>query len=118
MRPAGKKEEPSPDNVAGTYEEMVSNWRNKTAEAAERGDCFSSFANLASLQDMIAEIAENVEIDATEIMDRFDPDDLAHNKDVFDETLREYLKVYEKAGIRPKHYADADAFAAEYRLGK
>jgi hypothetical protein len=118
LRPENKREAPSAENVSGTYEEMVSNWKNKMAEAAERGDCFSSFANLASLQDMIAEIAENVEIDAAEIMDRFDPDDLAHNKDVFDETLREYLKVYEKAGIRPKHYADADAFAADYRLGK
>ncbi len=118
LRVEKKREAPSPENVSGTYEEMVSNWKNKMAESAERGDCFSSFASLASLQDMIAEIAENVEIEAVGIMERFDPDDLAHNKDVFDETLRDYLKVYEKAGIRPKHYADADAFAAEYRLGK
>ena len=67
---------------------------------------------------MIAEIAENVETEEALFMDRFDPDDLEHNREVFDETLREYLKVYEKAGIRPKHFADADAFAAEYRLGK
>ncbi len=114
MRPVGMKEEPSPDNVAGTYEEMVSNWRNKTAEVAERGDCFSSFMALGSLQMMMDEIAEGVETGDIAFMDRFDPDDLSRNEALFDEALRSYLAVYEKAGIRPKRYADAQAFAAEY----
>ena len=50
-------------------------------------------------------------------MDRFDPDDLGHNREVFEQALAEYLRVYEKAGIRPKRYANADDFAAEYRQG-
>ena len=60
IRCPADREEPSPENVAGTYEEMISNWRNKMGEAEKNGDCFSSFFSLVSLEDMIGEIAQGV----------------------------------------------------------
>lgn len=111
------KETPSADNLSGTYEEMVSNWRNKMAEAAARSDVFSSFMNLASLQTMLDEIAEDVSIGRFPIMEKYDPDDLSKNIEVFDGALDTYLKEYAAVGIQPKHFADVDEFVDCYLQG-
>ena len=74
------------------------------------------FKGVSQLMDTFG--PEEVAFEAPRFLDRFDPDDLAHNTEVYDEVLRDYLAVYEKAGIRPRRYADADAFAAEYRIVK
>ena len=104
-------EEPKPENLVGTYEEMVSNWRNKMTEADARGDVFSSFMNLASLEAMTREIPQTAGL---RFLDRFDPDDLAANTAVFDEILSVVLGEYEKAGVKPRHFADEEAFEAAY----
>ena len=108
---------PSRENLAGTYEEMVSNWRNKMAEAAGRGDVFSSFMNLASLQGMLDGIASEVDIPAVDAMAGYDPFDLRGNVETFDRALDEYLEAYRRAGIQPKRYADVEAFIADYLGG-
>ena len=109
-----QKELPAEANLRGTYEEMYSNWKNKMAEAADRGDLYSSFMNLLSLQDMLHEITEGIEIGDFEIMDKFDPQDLENNVCVFDKALNSYLMVYEKAGMRPKRYGNVEEFEKDY----
>ena len=110
-----KQEElPSAANLCGTYEEMYSNWKNKMTEAADRDNVYSSFMNLLSLQDMFHEIAEGIEIDDFEIMDKFDPQNLEDNAHVFDETLSNYLAEYEKVGMCPKRYESVDEFVKDY----
>lgn len=108
------KEQPTTATISGTYEEMFSNWRNKMLEAAERKDVFSSFMNLASLQWMIDELAEDVMIDYFNVMDQYAPLDLEHNAEVFDRALLNFLQEYKKIGIQPKHFDDVEAFMACY----
>ena len=108
---------PCRENLAGTYEEMVSNWRNKMDEAADREDPFSSFMNLASLQGMLDGMAAEVDMPAVDAMAEFDPRDLRRNGQVFDRALAEYLEVYRRAGMEPKRYADVEAFIADYLGG-
>ncbi|MBR5444474.1 MAG: nucleotidyltransferase domain-containing protein [Clostridia bacterium] len=112
-RPA-EKEEPCRDNLAGTYEEMVSNWRGKVQTAGENGDLFSSFMNMVSCQGMLDAIAGSVRIQKADLMAGFDPCDTGKNAAAFDAMLCQYCEEYRRAGICPKQYADADAFAAAY----
>ena len=109
-----QKELPTAENLWGTYEEMYSNWKNKMAEAADRDDMYSSFMNLLSLQDMFHEIAEGIEVDDFEIMDKFDPQNLENNVCVFDKALSNYLAEYEKVGMRPKRYGSVEEFEKDY----
>ena len=105
-----EKEQPSENNIAGTYEEMFSNWRNKMEEAADKKDVFSSFMNLASLHLMIDEIAEDVAIEPFNRMDKYCPGDLESNVAVFDDALNTYLLEYKKIGISSKHFASVEDF--------
>ena len=117
LRPPKEKELPSAENLSGTYEEMYSNWKSKMPEAADRDDVYSSFINLLSLQYMFHEIAEGIAVDDFEIMDQFNPNNLAENVDVFNKALSNYLTEYEKAGICPKRYGSVAEFAADYCKG-
>ena len=86
----------------------------ENAEAADRDDMYSSFMNLLSLQDMFHEIAQGIEVDDFEIMDKFDPHNLEMNVCVFNTALSNYLAEYEKVGIRPKHYGSVEEFEKDY----
>jgi len=110
----GEKEEPSVENLSGTYEEMFSNWRNKMTEAAVWDDLFSSFMNMVSAQFMLEDIAGSVRIRKPDMMAAFDPGNLPGNAAAFDDMLRQYREEYRNAGIRPKHYENVDAFLAAY----
>ena len=112
-----RREAPCHENLAGTYEEMVSNWKNKMAEAAERGDGFASFMSLASLEGMLRDVAAGVDIPCVDAMAGYDPFDLRRNAEVFDRALAEYLEAYRRAGISPRRYADAESFIADYLGG-
>ena len=109
-----KKELPSAENLRGTYEEMYSNWKNKMAEAAGRDDVYSSFMNLLSLQWMFYEMAECIAVDDFEIMDKFTPQKLEENVDVFDNALSNYLAEYEKVEICPRHFKNVTEFVEDY----
>ena len=102
------------DNLAGTYEEMYSNWRNKVEEAAENDDAFASFANMCNLHLMFKEISEEVEIGTFDIMDAYSSDSLEDNIRTFDGYLQKYEEVYARAGINVKRFADVDEFVAYY----
>ena len=113
IRPEKSKAEPS-EILAGTYEEMYSNWRNKVEEAAETGHPFASFMNLCSLHLMLMEISDEVEIGEFNIMDKYDPDSLENNTKTFDRYLQKYEEVYQRAGIRVKRFAHVDEFVTNY----
>ena len=100
--------------LAGTYEEMYSNWRNKVVLAAETDDAYSSFANLSALHAMLAEISQDYAIPEQDVMHQYHPGKLTDNAEVFDRHLQAYERVYQEAGICVKRYADVDAFVQEY----
>ena len=107
------KAEPS-KGLAGTYEEMYSNWRNKVEEAAKSEDVFSSYVNMCNLHVMFKEIAEEIKIGAYDIMDEYSTDSIEENLRTFDKYLQKYEDVYQRAGIKVKRFADVDEFAADY----
>ena len=104
----------SADTLSGIYEEMFSNWHGKMAQAAEKGDRHLAFMSLESLNEMLNDISSEVDIGTYDVLSAYDPGDLRKTADGFDRILRQYLKEYEKAGLRPARYADVDEFAAEY----
>ena len=109
-----KKKPAGADTLSGTYEEMFSNWHGKMAQAAEKGDRHLAFMSLESLNEMLNDISSEVDIGTYDVLSAYDPGDLRKTADGFDRILRQYLKEYEKAGLRPARYADVDEFAAEY----
>ncbi len=108
-----RKAAPSPDNLAGTYEEMFSNWRNKMWESENRQDLYSSFINMVCCQLMLDNMAGAVDIHATDMMQGFTPRDLHQNAAAFDYALRRYLDEYRKIGIQPRRFANIDAYLTE-----
>jgi len=106
--------QPCADNISGTYEEICSNWRNKVEEAADNADAYSSFMNMCFLQNMIDDIAQDVDIGSVDLMENYDPDCLRNNVLLYDRFLAGYETVYEKAGIRVNRFADVDQFFKSY----
>lgn len=113
IRQKKKKSEPS-EVLAGTYEEMYSNWRNKMEEAEKNNDPFASYMNMCSLQLMFLEISDETEIGDFNIMDEYSPESLENNTKIFDKYLQKYEEVYRHAGISVKRFADVNEFAADY----
>lgn len=102
------------DTLIGTYEEMFSNWHGKMMQAADNGDRHLAFMSLESLNEMLNDISGEVDIGTYDVLSVYDPGDLRKSADGFDRILRQYLGEYEKAGLRPARYADADAFVLSY----
>ena len=100
--------------LRGTYEEMYSNWRNKVEEAAKNNNVFASYMNMCSLQFMLSEIAQDVEIGTFRVMDEYNTERLADNTEIFDRNLQKYEQVYKQAQISVKSFADVDEFVASY----
>ena len=109
-----KKEPPSADNLTGTYEEMFSNWRNKMVLAAETGNRTMAFTTLGSLQAMLDDIAESVDIGTYDAISGYDPDDLWKTAEFFDAVLERYLTEYKRIGLDVKRYAGIDEFVKDY----
>lgn len=108
-----EKAKPS-QNLAGTYEEIWSNWRNKVEEAVNREDRFAAFVNLCNLQYMFDGISAETDIGTYDILGAYDPDNLDNNVRLFDACLRRYEEVYHTAGLRVRRYANVDEFVVEY----
>ena len=102
------------ETLSGTYEEMFSNWHGKMVLAAETGDRHLAFMSLESLNEMLTDISNAVEIGAYDVLRAYDPNDLQKTAEGFDEILKQYLQEYEKAGMKAEHYPDIDAFTAAY----
>lgn len=102
------------DTIAGTFEEMYSNWRNKMYAAAESGNRHLAFMSLISLNTMLSEISSNVNIGSYDVFWEYDSQDLHETAKSYDNILNEYLKEYKKAGIQVKQYSDIDAFMQDY----
>ncbi len=102
------------DTLAGTYEEMISNWHGKMVQAAEKGDRHLAFMSLESLNEMLNDVSGEVDIGTYDVLSIYDPGDLRKTAEGFDRILGQYLGEYEKAGLRPARYADVDSFVSSY----
>ena len=104
----------SAEALAGTYEEMFSNWHGKMVLAAERGDCHLAFMSLESLNEMLCDIAEGVDIETYNALSAYVPEDLQKTAENAAAVLQNYLQEYRQAGLKEKRYADIETFIAAY----
>ncbi len=105
---------PDQNHLAGTYEEMVSNWQSKMCEAADRKNIFCSFMNMVACQGMLDEITENIAIKKFNMMAHFDPRQPEQNLKFFQHTLDSYLEAYRQVGLHPHCFASVDDFVKAY----
>ena len=102
------------ESLQGTYEEMFSNWHGKMQMAAETGDRHLAFMSLVSLDEMLSDIRNEVDVDPLNAVSVYDPEDLDKTAKGFDAVLRAYLREYSKTGMKAAVYHDIDAFLAAY----
>lgn len=63
---------------------------------------------------MFSEISGEVDIDRYDVMEGYDSQDLHRTARAYDDILSEYLKEYERADLKVKHFRDIDAFVLDY----
>ena len=103
-----------PEALRGTWEEMVSNWRNKLALAARTGDRHLALMSLGSFDAMLAEAADGALKGKYDALAIWDPGDLPGTAARFDGLLEDYLTEYRRAGLAPERYPELDAFLRRY----
>lgn len=116
QRFAPQKRKITKENIAGTYEEMFSNWRNKMFLAAQMDNAHLSFMSIFSANHMLSEIYEEVEIDKYDALAGYDPQNLKQTAQSYVEVTDAYLNEYRKAGIQEKRYNDIDEFIVDYQV--
>ncbi len=109
-----KKKPACEETLAGTYEELFSNWRNKMYLAAESEDKHLAFMSMVSAHEMLSEIYDEVAISSYDMLAGYDAQDLNRTAQAYDHVLEEYLEEYKKADMTVKRYADIDAFVRDY----
>ena len=106
---------PTKELLAGTYEEMISNWHKKVREAAEHDDVYSAFMAVSSADYMRnEEIAAVFAMETQDILSCFDPADLPGTFLRFEQSLDAYRQEYEKVGLPVNRYRDVDDFVRHY----
>lgn len=66
------------------------------------------------LTDGYLQVPKKKELPSFEMMDKFNPQKLEENVDVFNQALHKYLAEYEKAGICPRHFENVTKFVEDY----
>ena len=102
------------DSVKGTYEEMFSNWRNKTYAAVNENNPHLAYMSLISFSAMLSELSEEWEIAEYNVFENYDPQDLRKTTQAFDELIEKYLQEYKKVDLQPERYRDIDEFVDRY----
>lgn len=102
------------DSLRGTYEEMFSNWRNKMYAAADEDNIHLAFMSMISLNAMISELSDEVEIADYNVFDGYNPQDLRKTAQAFDELIKEYLREYKKVDLQVERYRNIEEFVTQY----
>lgn len=109
-----KKESITADAIRGSYEEIFSNWRNKMYHAIERNDAYLSLMTASSCQNFYNGMYDEFNIEHIDIIRYFNPSDLVHSAQAFDDAMGEYLKLYQKLDIPVRLYKTIEDFEENY----
>ena len=109
-----EKKPAGPETLTGTYEEMFSNWHGKMITAAESGDRHLAFMSLVSLDQMLSGIGSEVDIGSYDVLSVYEPGNLRKTAKGFETVQEDYLREYDRAGIKANRFPDLDAFIASY----
>ena len=113
-RMAARRETPTPEDLHGTLEEVVSNWRGKLIEAAVHGDAHAALMALGSAQIFFDEAAGAFDMPRYDAVSCFDLADLRGTAERFDAILRQYAAQYARVGLVVSTFPDTDAFLDDY----
>ena len=109
-------ERPKPDreNLAGTYEELWCNCRNKVIASCDLNDAHYAFHAGLGAQNFLDEMTENIGTPKFDLMRHFDADNLQAFKNNFLRAMDEYLAEYEKAGKNVERFGAFEELYARY----
>lgn len=105
---------PSYDNLAGTYEELWCNYRNKVIASAEKKDASYAFYAAMGAQGLLDEMTESRGTRKFDLMQYFDAANLDLFKDKFLQAMDDYLEEYRRAGRKVQQYDTFEELYASY----
>lgn len=108
------KKEITPESIEGTYEEIVSNWRNKMYLAAHTDDAYLALMTMASCQLFYDEFATEYNIDRVRLFERFQIDDLSRSAQLFGAAMEYFRCLYTQVGAPVRSYPSIEAFEKDY----
>jgi hypothetical protein len=108
------RKEITPESIEGTYEEIVSNWRNKMYLAAYTDDVYLALMTMASCQEFNDEFAAEYNVDRVRLFDGFQIDDLARTAARFDAAMDYYRCLYAQVGQPVRVYPTIEVFEEAY----
>jgi len=108
------KKDITPESIEGTYEEIVSNWRNKMYLAAHTDDAYLALMTLAGCQEFYDELATEYNIDRVRLFEGFQIDDLSRSAELFDAAMEHYRCLYTQVGETVRSYPSIEAFEKAY----
>lgn len=96
---------PTRENLAGTYEELWCNYRNKVLLSTELGDESYAFHAAMGAQQYLDEMRELFGTPKFDLMADFDASDLSAFRQSFLHTMDEYLEEYRRVGLSVKRFS-------------
>ena len=108
------KKEITPESIEGTYEEIVSNWRNKMYLAAHTNNAYLALMTMTSCQEFYDEFATEYNIDRVRLCEGFRIDDLSWSAERFETAMEYYRHLYTQVGEPVRFYPNIEAFEKAY----
>lgn len=108
------KKEITAESIEGSYEEIVSNWRNKMHLAAHTEDAYLALMTMASCQGFYDEFASEYDIEHIRLYERFQINDLSGSADGFDTAMETHRCLYTRVGEPIRSYPNIEAFEKAY----
>lgn len=112
------KKEITPESIEGTYEEIVSNWRNKMYLAAHTNDVYLALMTMASCQGFYDEFSTEYNVDRVRLFEVFQIEDLSRSAGLFDAAMEYYRCLYAQVGESVRDYPSIEAFEKAYLEGE
>lgn len=108
------RKEITPESIEGTYEEIVSNWRNKMHLAAHTDHAYLALMTMASCQGFYDEFASEYNIERIRLHAGFKIDNLSRSAELFDDAMERHRCLYTQVGEPIRSYASIEAFEKAY----
>ena len=105
---------PTGENLAGTYEELWCNYRNKVIRSTQDGNVSYAFLTALGAQGFLDEMAEELGTPAFDVMGAFSADDLPGFCERFLAIMEEYRREYDKVGLKVKKFNTFEELYKEY----
>lgn len=105
---------PSRDNLAGTYEELWCNYRNKILASVRTQDISYAYFAALGAQEYLDEMHDMLGTPKWDLLQYFDARNLSLLEERFLRVMDEYLEEYHKAGRSVKRYQTFDQLYRDY----